>query len=126
MKSEFLIFFLAYVGLVLLVGFAARRRMKGLEDFFLASRSLSGILVALSLTAGWFGAASILVSTDEAMRSGVNAAWLVGLPAVATVLILLALVKPLRRLTILTLPDLAAIRPRRAGRSSGRMRCVGA
>ena len=84
--------------------------MKGLEDFFLASRSLPGILVALSLTAGWFGATSILVSTDEAMRSGVNAAWLVGLPAVATVLILLALVKPLRRLTILTLPDLAELR----------------
>ena len=110
MKSEFLIFFLAYVAVVLLVGFAARRRMKGLEDFFLASRSLPGILVALSLTASWFGAASILVSTDEAMRSGIGAAWLVGLPAVATVLILLALVKPLRRLTILTLPDLAELR----------------
>ena len=110
MKPEFLVFFLAYVVLVLWVGLAARRRMKGLEDFFLASRSLPGIFVALSLTAGWFGATSILVSTDEAMRSGVNAAWLVGLPAVATVLILLALVKPLRRLTILTLPDLAELR----------------
>ncbi len=110
MKSEFPALFLAYGAIVLLVGFAARRRMKGLEDFFLASRSLPGILVALSLTAGWFGAASILVSTDEAMRSGIGAAWLVGLPAVATVLILLALVKPLRRLTILTLPDLAELR----------------
>jgi SSS family solute:Na+ symporter len=110
MKSLFLSYSLAYGAVVLLVGFAARRRMKGLEDFFLASRSLPGILVALSLTAGWFGATSILVSTDEAMRSGVGAAWLVGLPAVATVLILLALVKPLRRLTILTLPDLAELR----------------
>ena len=110
MRTEFLVFFLAYAGLVLVVGLAARRRMKGLEDFFLASRSLPGILVALSLTAGWFGAASILVSTDEAMRSGVSAAWLVGLPAVAAVLILLALVKPLRRLSILTLPDLAEMR----------------
>ena len=72
MRTEFLVFFLAYAGLVLVVGLAARRRMKGLEDFFLASRSLPGILVALSLTAGWFGAASILVSTDEAMRSGVS------------------------------------------------------
>jgi solute:Na+ symporter, SSS family len=110
MRSEFLIFFLAYVGLVLIVGLAVRRRMKGLEDFFLASRSLPGILVALSLTAGWFGATSILISTDESMRSGISAAWLVGLPAVATVLVLLALVRPLRRLSILTLPDLAEMR----------------
>ena len=44
------------------------------------------------------------------MRSGVSAAWLVGLPAVATVLVLLALVRPLRRLSILTLPDLAEMR----------------
>ncbi len=113
MKPPFLILVLAYSGVVLLVGLAARRRMRGLEDFFLASRSLSGGLVALSLTAGWFGATSILVSTDEAMRAGVSAAWLVGLPAVATLLILLALVKPLRGLGFLTLPDLAE---RRYGR----------
>ncbi len=110
MKSVFLYYSFAYGAVVLLVGFAARRRMKGLEDFFLASRTLSGTLVSLSLTAGWFGATSILVSTDEALRTGVSAAWLVGLPAVATVLILLALVKPLRRLSILTLPDLAELR----------------
>jgi solute:Na+ symporter, SSS family len=113
MQPDFLVLAFVYAGTVLLVGLAARRRMRGLEDFFLASRSLSGILVTLSLTAGWFGATSILVSTDEALRAGVSAAWLVGLPAVATLLILLALVKPLRGLGFLTLPDLAE---RRYGR----------
>jgi len=116
MKSVFLYYSLAYGSVVLAVGFAARRRMKGLEDFFLASRTLSGTLVSLSLTAGWFGATSVLVSTDEALQTGVSAAWLIGLPAVATVLLLLALVKPLRRLSILTLPDLAELRYGRAVR----------
>ncbi len=85
--------------------------MKSLEDFFLASRSLSGRLIFLSLTASWFGATSILVTTDEAFRVGLSAFWLVGLPAVATVLIFaFFLAGPIRRLDILTLPDLVELR----------------
>jgi SSS family solute:Na+ symporter len=81
--------------------------MKSLEDFFLASRSLPAPLILLSLTASWFGATSILITTDEAYRTGANALWLVGLPAVVTVLVFAAfLVGPIRRLEILTLPDL--------------------
>lgn len=99
-----------YFAVVLCVGMVSRRRMKGLDDFFLAFRRLSGPLVALSLTASWFGATSILVSTDEAFRTGSAALWLVGIPAVATLLILGGLVRPLRRMSPLTLPELAEIR----------------
>jgi len=116
MKSHFLVPAGLYFGLVLLVGIVARRRMKGFDDFFLAFRKLPGTLVALSLTASWFGATSILVTTDEALRRGVSAAWLVGLPAVATVLILFPLAGFLRRLPILSLPDLAELRYGRAVR----------
>ena len=107
----FFLFLAAYFALVLVAGFAFSRRMKSLEDFFLASRRLSGGLVFLSLTAAWFGATSILVSTDEAMKTGLSAFWLIGLPAVATVLILAVfLTGPLRRLPIMTLPDLVELR----------------
>ncbi len=116
MRSAILFFFPAYIAVVLGAGLLARRRMKGLEDFFLASRSLPGALIALSLTASWFGASSILVTTDEALRSGTSALWLVGLPAVAAVLLIRSLVRPLRRLSILTLPDLAEERYGRAVR----------
>jgi solute:Na+ symporter, SSS family len=110
MKPEFILPASIYIGLVLLVGLAARRKMRGLEDFFLASRKLPWTLVALSLTAGWFGATSILITSDEALRTGVSAAWLVALPAVATVLLLRVLVRPLRRVSLPTLPDLAEAR----------------
>lgn len=81
--------------------------MKSLEDFFLASRRLSSRLVFLSLTASWFGATSILVTTDEAFKAGLRAIWLVGVPAVLTVLIFAFFLAPsIRRLPILTLPDL--------------------
>ncbi len=107
MRPEFLFFLLAYFALVLLVGLKFSRRMKNLEDYFLASRSLSPWLVFLSLTASWFGATSILVTTDEAFRVGLSAFWLVGLPAVATVLVFAVfLAGPIRRLDILTLSDL--------------------
>jgi len=106
-RSEFLFFLLAYFALVLVIGLKYSRRMHSLEDFFLASRSLSAPLVFLSLTASWFGASSILVTTDESFRTGVSAFWLIGLPAVATVLIFSGfLAGPIRRLDIVTLPDL--------------------
>jgi len=117
MKAQFFLFLFAYFALILFAGMGFSRRMKSLEDFFLASRKLSAGLIYLSLTAAWFGATSILVSTDEALRSGVSSFWLVGLPAVATVLILAVfLVRPLYRLSIMTLPDLVELRYGRAVR----------
>ncbi len=111
MKAEFLLFLGVYFALIVFIGLRFSRRMKSLEDFFLASRSLSGVFIFVSLTASWFGATSILVSTDEARRVGLSAFWLVGLPAVATVLIFaLFLAGPIRRLDILTLPDLVELR----------------
>jgi len=105
------LFLAGYLVVLLIVGLRFSRRMTGLEDFFLASRSLSASLVFLSLTAAWFGATSILVTTDEAFRVGVSAFWLVGVPAVATVLLLaFFLAGPIRRLDVQTLPGLVEAR----------------
>lgn len=107
----FLLFFGAYAALVLAAGLIFRRRMGSLSDFFLAGRTLPAGLIFVSLTASWFGATSILVTTDEAFRTGVRAIWIVGAPAVLTVLILAVfLVRPLRRLPILTIPDLVELK----------------
>jgi SSS family solute:Na+ symporter len=102
--------FIAYAVLVLAAGLLVRRRMGSLADFFLAGRSLPAGLILVSLTASWFGATSILVTTDEAFRTGLRALWIVGAPAVLTVLVLAFLVPPLRRLPMLTIPDLVELR----------------
>jgi SSS family solute:Na+ symporter len=108
---RFLLFASAYASLLLLAGILVRRRMGSLADFFLAGRSLSGGLIFVSLTASWFGATSILVTADEAFKKGVSAFWIVGAPAVLTVLVLaVGLVRPLRRLPIMTIPDLVELR----------------
>jgi SSS family solute:Na+ symporter len=110
-RPEFFFFLAGYFVVLLLVGLKFSRRMTGLEDFFLASRSLPASLVLISLTASWFGATSILVTTDQAFRFGVSALWLVGVPAVATVILLgLFLAGPIRRSEGQTLPGLIEAR----------------
>ena len=82
----------------------------GLAAYFLASRSLSGRRVALTLVMSWFGASSILVSADEAWRSGLSAVWLIGVPAVLTLLVLFVLAGRLRAIPALTLPEFLELR----------------
>jgi SSS family solute:Na+ symporter len=116
-KLEFFLILLAYFVLILLASFIFSKRMKSLEDFFLASRRLPAVLVFLSLAASWFGATSTLVSADEALETGVSSFWIMGAPAVLTVLILaFFLARPIRRLPIVSLPDLVELRYGRAVR----------
>jgi SSS family solute:Na+ symporter len=109
----------AYIALVLGVGLGFRRRLRGFVDFFLAGRDLSAPLVYASLCASWIGATSMLVSTDEAYAHGLSAFWVMGLPAVLTVVIMGAfLAGPIRRLATISLPDLFEARYGRLVRSA--------
>lgn len=107
----YLLFFIVYSLLLLLVSVIFSRRMKNLEDFFLASRNLPFLLVYFSLTASWIGASSTLVSVDEAFSHGVSSIWIMALPAVCTVAVFaFVLARPIRKLPIITLPDLVEMR----------------
>lgn len=107
MKSEFLLVLLVYFILLLAVGLLFRRKMKNLEDFFLASRNLPASLVYLSLAASWVGASSLLVSIDEAYSRGISSIWIMGVPAFLTVLVFtFFLVGPIRRQRSTTLPEM--------------------
>jgi SSS family solute:Na+ symporter len=110
MKTGFLLAAAAYAGVLLVTGLGLSRRREGLEPFFLASRRLGTFRVAFSLCASWIGAASLLVSTDEAFRDGLSAVWIMGVPAVVTLLVLLALVRPIRAEAGSTLSELMASR----------------
>jgi len=104
---EYLIFLLAYFGMVLGLSFGYARRQNNLEDFFLASRKLPWGLVYVSLAASWLGATSVLVSVDQAFAGGAGAIWIMMIPALVTVSVLaLFLAKPIRKLTRSTLPEL--------------------
>ncbi len=111
MAINHIIFLLAYCAVLLCVGILFSKRMKTLEDYFLASRNLPALWVYFSLTASWIGATSILVTVDEAYREGMSSFWIIGLPAVLTVVLFaFFLARPIRRLPIITLPDLVEMR----------------
>lgn len=111
MRLEYFLFLFGYFFLLLLGSLLFSRRMKNLEDFFLASRNLPAFLVYFSLGASWLGATSFLVSTDEAYSQGVSSFWIMGMPAVLTVLgLAFFLAEPIRRLPIVSLPDLVDMR----------------
>ena len=111
MRIEFIAFFLGYLALLLLLSFVFSKRMRNLEDFFLASRRLPSSLVFLTLGASWLGATSTLVSIDEAYRIGVSSFWVMGMPALLTVsAFYFFLAKPIRQLPIVSLPDLVEMR----------------
>jgi len=111
MRLEFLLSLLLYFLLLILTCLFFSKKIKNLEDFFLASRRLPLVLVYSSIVASWFGATSVLVSTDEAYSEGVSAMWVIGIPAILTVLVFgFILARPIRRLPIISLPDLVEIR----------------
>ena len=114
MKTGFLLAVIAYAAVLWIAGLRLTGRGGGLESFFLASRRLGPVRVAFSLCASWIGAASLLVSTDEASRDGLSAIWIIGAPAVATLLVLAALVRPVRAASGLTLSELMQSRYGRA------------
>jgi solute:Na+ symporter, SSS family len=121
MKTGFLLAIGAYAAALGLAGLGLRRRPGSLESFFLASRRLGAGRVAFSLCASWIGAASLLVSVDEACRDGARAIWIVGLPAVATLLVLTALTRPVRAAAGLTPSELMRDR---YGRAAGTLTSV--
>ena len=114
MKPGFLLAVIAYAAVLWAAGLRRPGRGGGLESFFLASRRLGPVRVAFTLCASWIGAASLLVSMDEASRDGLSAVWIIGAPAVATLLILAALIRPVRATSGLTLSELMHSRYGRA------------
>ncbi len=110
-RIEFLAVLLGYFLLLLLVGIAFARKTRSLEDYFFASRNLSGTLIFFSVSASWIGASSTLVTVDEAYYAGLSSFWVMGLPAILTaVCFALIFSGPIRRLPIVTLPDLVEMR----------------
>jgi len=121
MNPVFVLAIAGYAAALWAAGLGLKRRPGSLDSFFLASRELSASRVAFSLCASWIGAASLLVSTDEACRDGLSAFWIVGLPAVATLLILTGLTRPIRAVAGLTPSELMR---RHYGRTAGLLTTV--
>ena len=102
MKTGFVLAIAAYVAALWAAGLgvqtSAREPGVVLPGLAAARRRPRRLLPLRLLDRGGF----LLVSTDEAFRDGVSAIWIIGVPAVVTLLVLTALVRPVRAVVGLT------------------------
>ncbi len=78
---------IAYLLILIIVSRLLSPRMTTLSEFFLASRQLPTVAIALTFVASWFGAGSTIGSMGQAYTEGVSSLWLIAVPSLLTCLI---------------------------------------
>jgi len=95
-----------YVVVMYALAFAVQGRIHGTEDFLVAGRRLPLSLAWATLLATWFGAGTLLASTDEVRRAGLERAALEPFGAGFCLIIAgVFFAKPLWNMGLLTLSD---------------------
>lgn len=98
---------LAYVSLLMLVGYYASRNVRDGVDFVVAGRRLPLWLCTFTLFATWFGSGTLIGAAGAAFTAGIPG--VLSNPIGSAICLLLAgvfYVRILRRMRLLTLPDL--------------------
>ena len=65
-----------YAVAMFIVGYFAQQRINNVEDYVVAGRRLPASLATLTIIATWFGAESLMTTTDEVARVGIRGAML--------------------------------------------------
>src|SRR5687768_11126529 len=95
-----------YVLVMYAIALYAHRRVSTAEDYIVAGRKLLFSLAWMTLVATWFGAGTLLLTTDEVRREGLSAIALDPLgPALCLIVAGLFVAGPMWSLKLLTLPD---------------------
>ena len=97
---------IGYAALLMLIGFVAQKKINNVEDFVLAGRQLKTGLATLTMIATWFGAESLMTTTDEVAEQGIGKAMLDPFGISLCLLIAgLFVAGPLWRMGLMTIPD---------------------
>ncbi len=97
---------LIYFVLLILTGMLLSRKNINFDDYFYAGRKLGSLLIFFTVTASWFGAASTIVTLEDAVKNGFRSIWLLGIPTVITILFFIILNKKIRKTNFVSLPVL--------------------
>lgn len=116
LKLTLLLGLLVYFGVMLYFSKKQSSGDKSTEEYFLANRSLPAWVMALTCTASWFGGAAAIVSVDKAYTNGISALGIIALPTVISLIILIFLAGRIRRLTIVSQPEIAEKRYNKTAR----------
>ncbi|NQV34720.1 MAG: sodium:solute symporter family protein [Phycisphaeraceae bacterium] len=100
-----------YIGLVSLIGMIHKRGERGgSEAYFLASRKLSPVVLAITFIASWWGGGSAIDLADHAHANGINSFWIYGVPVLLSTGLMLIFAKAIRSIPCISQPQLMARR----------------
>lgn len=94
-----------YFLLLVTIGFLVKNKNIDFDHFFFAGRKLGSILIFFTVTASWFGAATTIVTFENAVENGFRSVWLLAMPTVLTIIIFLLINNKIRRTEFTSLPD---------------------
>jgi len=106
MYWTFAVVLVGYAALLLLISFVAQKRIKNVEDYVLAGRQLGTVLATITMIVTWFGAESLMTTTDEVAQHGLRKAMLDPIGISMCLMIAGVFVAgPLWRMGLMTIPD---------------------
>ena len=102
---------IVYMFVMYAIGYLASRRVHDVEDYVLAGRSLPLSLTTVTMIATWFGAESLMTTTDEVSHAGLRGALMdpIGI-SLCLVITGLFIAGPMWRMNVLTIPDFFRLR----------------
>jgi len=106
-----LVFLGLYILVVSLIGIIHRRGDRGgSEAYFLASRKLSPLVLAITFIASWWGGGSAIDLADHAHANGINSFWIYGVPVLLSTALMFVFAKAIRNIPSISQPQLMAQR----------------
>jgi SSS family solute:Na+ symporter len=103
-----LIIIAAYFLAMIVIGVVSRRRARGIDDFFVAGRKGSTLLIAGSLLATIVGGSATVGMAGLGFSRGLSGAWWLLVGSIGLVVLGLFLAKKVRAFGLYTLPELVA------------------
>lgn len=102
----FLVLFLAYISLLVGVGWHHNKKQGSLTDFWLAGRRVGATAIGFSAAASWLTAGAMLAVVGFFMLNGMGSIWGFVAPNILALLIISIFVKKIKRLPSITQPEL--------------------
>jgi len=101
-----LIIIIAYFLVVVAIGLVSRRKMRGLDDFFVAGRKGSSLFITGSLLATIVGGSATIGMAGLGFSQGLTGAWWLLAGSIGLVILGLFFAKKVREFGLYTLPEL--------------------
>ncbi|MCX6580100.1 MAG: sodium:solute symporter family protein [Candidatus Aminicenantes bacterium] len=95
-----------YFALLVVIGIVVSRKNPDFDAYFYGERKMGSFLIFFTVTASWFGAASVIATANAAYKTGVNALWLLCIPTLTTIIIFVIINKKVRETRFVSLPVL--------------------